>query len=130
MHNRSGHGRPQGSTAKRLMILAIAPVAAAVMAAGSATAEPAESARDGGTGENSRSYQLGYTKTFNDLDILASRMRAEGFALEDVDISSRIPAVCANEAQSVDESTEFDGPDFMRGCADGIDSLVQAGLVS
>lgn len=134
MKDRSGPGRPQPSagrgTGKRLLILALAPVGAAVVAASSASADPVESVRSDSAGKTSSSYQLGYHKTSNDLEILASRMRAEGFTLEDVDISSRIAAVCASEARSVEESPEFDGSDFMRGCADGIDSLVQAGIVS
>ncbi|RUP00902.1 MAG: hypothetical protein EKK34_32055 [Mycobacterium sp.] len=134
MNTRSGDTRPQPSsrrsTGRRLVMLSILPLAAAVMATNTAYADPAGGVRAEGAGNTRPSYQLGYTKTFNDLDILARRARAEGLALEDLDFSSRIPAVCAREAQSVGDSTELNGPDFLRGCADGINSLVRAGLVS
>lgn len=132
MHTRSGAVRSQSSSrrfsGRRLTALVVTSVGVAVVAAGSANADPAETGRAESAGKTSPSYQLGYNKTYSDYDILASRMRAEGFALEDVDISSRIPTVCANEARSVQSTPGLDGPDFMRGCADGIESLVQAGI--
>jgi len=134
MHNRSGDGRTPScsgrSTGRRLTILAIVSVGAAVIAASTANADSAETARAGGAGTSSPSYQLGYHQTFSDYEIVASRMRAEGFTLEDIDISSRVPAVCANEAQSVQSTPELTGPDFLRGCADAVESLVDAGIAS
>lgn len=134
MQNRSGDGRTQSSSkrpiVRRLTILAVASVGAAVMAASSANADPAETARADGAGNSSPAYQLGYHQTFTDYEILASRMRAEGFALEDIDISGRIAAVCANEAQSVVDTPELTGPDFIRDCADAVENLVQANIVS
>lgn len=136
MHNRSGNGRTHSSsqrpTARRLTILAISAVGAGVIAASSANADPAGTglADGAGTGTTSPAYQLGYHQTFSDYEIIASRMRAEGFTLEDIDISSRVPAVCANEAQSVQSTPELTGPDFTRGCADAVESLVEAGIAS
>lgn len=134
MHNRSGDGRTPSSsrrsTGRRLTILGIVSVGAAVIAASTANADSAETARAGGAGTNTPSYQLGYHQTFSDYEIVASRMRAEGFTLEDIDISSRVPAVCANEAQSVQSTPELTGPDFLRGCADAVESLVDAGIAS
>jgi hypothetical protein len=134
MKNRSGNVRAQSSssrfTRRRLTALVIASVGVAVVAAGSANADTAGTGRAESAGSTSASYRLGYNKTYSDYDILASRMRAEGFAVEDVDISSRIPAVCANEARSVQTTPGLDGPDFMRGCADGIKSLIRAGIAS
>lgn len=108
--------------------MVVGSVGVAIIVAGSANADPAETGRAESAGKTSPSYQLGYNKTYSDYDILASRMRAEGFALEDIEISSRIPTVCANEARSVQPTPGLDGPDFLRGCADGIKNLVQAGI--
>jgi hypothetical protein len=144
MHNRSGDGRTQSSsrgstgrrstgrrsTGRRLAIIAIASAGAAVMVAGSAYADPVENAPADGVDTSSPSYQLGYHQTFSDYEIVASRMRAEGFGLEDIEISGRVDAVCANEAQSVQSTPELTGPEFMRGCADAVESLVQAKIAS
>lgn len=131
MHNPSGDGRTRSAskrvTGRRLAILALVSVGAAVAVASGANADPAETDAADTT---SPSYQLGYHQTFSDYEIVASRMRAEGLSVEDIEISSRVPAVCANEAQSVQNTPELTGPDFMRGCADAVKSLVQAGIAS
>lgn len=137
MNTRSGDTRPQPSsrrsTGRRLVMLSILPLAAAVMATNTAYADPAGGVRAEGAGNSRPSYQLGYTKTFNDLDILARRARAEGLALEDLDFSSRIPAVCARKPNpsvtrrnstvptscgaAPTESTAWSGPAW---CPDGL----------
>jgi hypothetical protein len=114
----------------RLIALLVAPLAAAVVAAASAYAEPAESAHAEAATTTSPSYQMGYTKALADVQLAASRMRAEGFDLADIDISSRIPTLCAKESASVQAVPGFSGADFVRGCADGMKSLVQAGIAS
>lgn len=78
---------------------------------------------------NSPSYDLGFTKAFNDGQLTAARMRAEGFSLEQIVISDRIPTICAKEAASAKGFPGFDRPEFLQGCADGVNSLIETGAV-
>ncbi|OSC36751.1 hypothetical protein [Mycobacterium decipiens] len=93
---------------------------ATVFAAGTAQADPTET---------SASYQLGYTRAVKDGQLTASRARAEGLSPEFIVVSTRIPALCAKESASVQSFPGFNGPDFMRGCADGMKTLVESGVV-
>lgn len=92
------------------------------MASGSAQAEPVVT--------SGPSYQLGYARAVRDVQTMASRMRAEGFELADIDISGRIPALCARESATAsgEDIPDFDGPEFLQGCTDGMKALVRAGI--
>lgn len=94
-------------------------LAMGLMAAGVAQADSAN--------PNSASYDLGFSKAFNDGQLTATRMRAEGFTLEQIVVSSRIPTICAKEAASAQNFPGFVRPDFLQGCADGVNSLIETG---
>ncbi|OBK28460.1 hypothetical protein A5634_20480 [Mycobacterium asiaticum] len=81
----------------------------------------------------SPSYELGYTKAVNDIRIMASRMRAEGFDLAEINVANRIPALCAKESAAMrtgrdgSDGQSINGPEFLRGCTDGLNSVVRGG---
>ncbi|VBA59114.1 hypothetical protein [Mycobacterium attenuatum] len=103
----------------RLAIVVIA--AAALLASAPAAADVAE------TGP---SYQLGYTKAVEDGRFTVNKMRAMGFPDEAIVISNQVPKVCARELASVQGVKGVNDGDFLRGCASGVQSLVDAGLAS
>ncbi|MCV7146083.1 hypothetical protein [Mycobacterium riyadhense] len=110
-------------TSRPLLALAIGgSLGAALVAASSAQADT--------TDTTSPSYQLGYSKAIKDGQLTATRMRAEGFSMEHIPVSSRIPTICAKEAASVETFPSLDHADFLRGCAAGVQSLVASGLGS
>ena len=104
----------------RVLIVVAAPLGAAVVSSGSALADPAA--------PTSPSYQLGYDEAVRDVGIMASRMRAEGFQLADINISSRIPTLCARESDSAQTTQDFDSQEFLRGCTDAMKNLVSVGI--
>ncbi|OOK70695.1 hypothetical protein BZL30_6696 [Mycobacterium kansasii] len=57
-------------------------------------------------------------------------MRAMGFPDDAIVISSQVHKVCARELASVQAVAGVNGADFLRGCASGVQSLVDAGMAS
>ncbi|MCV7199854.1 hypothetical protein [Mycobacterium angelicum] len=117
------HPRParRRSAAKLAWALAIGcALGAGLVATGVAQADTAA--------PNTPSYDLGFTKAFNDGQLTATRMRAEGFSLQHIVVSNRIPTICAKEAASVQAFPGLDRPEFMQGCADGMNSLIETGV--
>jgi hypothetical protein len=57
-------------------------------------------------------------------------MRAMGFPDEAIVFSSQVDKVCAKELASVQSADGLDASDFSRGCANGLQSLVDAGVAS
>lgn len=76
----------------------------------------------------SPSYQLGYNRAVLDGRGTANRMRQMGLPESSIVISNQIPDLCARELGSVQTMQGLNGPDFLRGCADGMQSLVAAGV--
>ncbi|SON60574.1 hypothetical protein MSIMFI_02069 [Mycobacterium simulans] len=108
-------------TSRPLLALAIGgSLGAALVAASSAQADT--------TDMTSPSFQLGYSKAVKDGQLTATRMRAEGFSVEHILVSSRIPTICAKEAATVATFPSLDRADFLRGCTEGMKSLVESGL--
>jgi hypothetical protein len=109
---------PRRSAASLLVAPAIgALVGLAVIAAASAHADPSKTPRT-----QSPSYQLGYSKTVKDVQLIASRMRAEGFQLGDIDIYSRTPSVFAKESASVRTFPGLNEPEVLQG-SDGMKTV-------
>ncbi|AGZ50811.1 hypothetical protein PJK45_18540 [Mycobacterium kansasii] len=109
-------------TAGRLSrLLVVATAGAALLASAPAFADVAE------TGP---SYQLGYTKAVQDGGFTVGRMRAMGFPDDAIVISSQVHKVCARELASVQAVAGVNDADFLRGCASGVQSLVDAGMAS
>ncbi|KZS85636.1 hypothetical protein [Mycobacterium persicum] len=119
----TNHALPsQRRTAGRLArLLVVAAAGAALLASAPAFADVAE------TGP---SYQLGYTKAVQDGGFTVSRMRAMGFPDDAIVISSQVHKVCARELASVQAVTGVNDADFLRGCASGVQSLIDAGMAS
>lgn len=119
----TNHALPsQRRTAGRLArLLVVAAAGAALLASAPAFADVAE------TGP---SYQLGYTKAVQDGGFTVSRMRAMGFPDYAIVISSQVHKVCARELASVQAVTGVNDADFLRGCASGVQSLIDAGMAS
>ncbi|KAA1250812.1 hypothetical protein F0Q45_07500 [Mycobacterium simiae] len=82
------------------------------------------------TAETGPSYQLGYTKAVKDGRFTVSRMRAMGFPEDAINLSDRVNTVCAKELSAMQSVNGVNGPDFLRGCESGVQSLVDAGLAS
>ncbi|KZS63265.1 hypothetical protein [Mycobacterium ostraviense] len=97
---------------------------AALLASAPAVADVADVAETG------PSYQLGYTKAVQDGRFTVSRMRAMGFPDDAIVISSQVHKVCTRELASVQAVAGVNGADFLRGCAGGLQSLVDAGMAS
>ncbi|ETW24268.1 hypothetical protein [Mycobacterium gastri] len=97
---------------------------AALLASAPAVADVADVAETG------PSYQLGYTKAVQDGRFTVSRMRAMGFPDDAIVISNQVHKVCARELASVQTVAGVNGADFLRGCASGVQSLVEAGMAS
>ncbi|ODQ98423.1 hypothetical protein BST27_17395 [Mycobacterium intermedium] len=72
-------------------------------------------------------YELGYSQAVAAVQDTATHMRAEGFQLADIVISSRIPALCAREAAQV-QGLASGNADFFRGCTDGMMAMVEIGV--
>lgn len=112
-------------TAGQLSRLALGvAAAAALIVSAPALADTAD------TAETGPSYQLGYTKAVEDGRFTVSKMRAMGFPEDAIDLSGRVNKVCAKELSAMQSVDGVNGPDFLRGCASGVQSLVDAGLAS
>lgn len=74
------------------------------------------------------SYHLGYAHAVASVQRTAAHMRAEGFDLGDIVISSRIPALCARETTRMQGVSGLNDTEFFRGCTDGMVSMVEIGV--
>ncbi|MEB3971334.1 hypothetical protein OSH93_24925 [Mycobacterium ulcerans] len=76
------------------------------------------------------SYRLGYDKAVKDGRFTISRMQAMGFPADSIIVSGQVHKVCTNQLAAVQQVRDVYAPDFLRGCASGVQTLVNAGIPS
>lgn len=75
-----------------------------------------------------RRISSSYARAVKDGRFTVTRMRAMGFPDDAIVFSSQVNKVCARELTSAQTVEGLNGPDFLRGCANGLQSLVDAGI--